>query len=68
MDSREQVNTLHHLGRLYACRFETPARMLRFGLVGLRGLAIDAGVYLALGLLGMDPRVAHFVAFWPAVT
>ena len=68
MGWREQVNTLRHLRRLYACRFETLARMVRFGLVGLSGLAIDVGVYLALGMLGMDHRAARFVAFWPAVT
>lgn len=68
MGWREQVNTLRHLGRLYACRFETPTRVLRFGLVGLSGLAIDVGVYLTLGLLGMDHRAARLIAFWPAVT
>ena len=65
---RERWNTLRHLGRLYAFRFETAARMLRFGLVGATGLAVDVGVYLALGQLGADHRAARFIAFWPAAT
>ena len=67
---RERWNTLRHLGRLYAFRFEAAARMLRFGLVGASGLAVDVGVYLALGQLGADHRLARFLAspFWPAAT
>ncbi len=68
MDWREQFNYLRHLRRLYACKFETLARMLCFGLVGASGFVIDVGVYLGLERLGVDHRMARFLAFWPAVT
>ena len=68
MNWRQQVDYLRHLRRLYAFRFETLARVLRFGMVGLSGLVIDVCAYLGLERLGVDHRLARFLAFWPAVT
>lgn len=68
MNWRQQVDYLRHLRRLYAFRFETAARVLRFGMVGLSGLVIDVCAYLGLERLGVDHRLARFLAFWPAVT
>ncbi len=68
MNWRQQLAYLRHLRRLYAWKFETPARVLSFGLVGASGLVIDVAVYLALERLGVDHRLARFLAFWPAVT
>ena len=68
MNWRQQLAYLRHLRRLYARKFETPARVLSFGLVGASGLVIDVAVYLALERLGVDHRLARFLAFWPAVT
>ena len=47
---------------------ETAARVLRFGLVGASGFAIDVALYLALQWAGLDHRVARFVAFFPAAS
>lgn len=68
MNWRRQFDYLRHLRRLYAFRFRTLARVLRFGMVGLSGLVIDVCAYLGLERLGVDHRLARFLAFWPAVT
>jgi len=47
---------------------ETAARLLRFGLVGASGFAVDLAFYLALQWVGLDHRVARFVSFFPAAS
>ena len=47
---------------------ETAARLLRFGLVGASGFAVDVAFYLALQWMGLDHRVARFVSFFPAAS
>ena len=47
---------------------ETAARLLRFGLVGASGFAVDVAFYLALQWIGLDHRVARFVSFFPAAS
>ncbi|MDE0456653.1 MAG: GtrA family protein, partial [Chromatiales bacterium] len=47
---------------------ETAARLLRFGLVGASGFAVDLAFYLALQWVGLDHRVARCVAFFPAAS
>ena len=52
----------------YAGASETAAWLLRFGLVGASGFAVDIACYLALQWLGLDHRVARFVSFFPAAS
>ena len=47
---------------------EAAARLMRFGLVGASGFAVDVACYLALQGLGLDHRVARFVSFFPAAS
>ena len=47
---------------------ETAARLLRFGMVGASGFAVDVAFYLALQWIGLDHRVARFVSFFPAAS
>ncbi len=47
---------------------ETAARLMRFGLVGASGFAIDVAFYIALQWIGLDHRVARFVSFFPAAS
>ena len=47
---------------------ETAARMMRFGLVGASGFAVDVAFYLALQWVGLDHRVARLVSFFPAAS
>ena len=47
---------------------ETAARLVRFGLVGASGFAVDVAFYLALQWIGLDHRVARFVSFFPAAS
>ena len=68
MNWRQQVNFLRHLARLYEHRFGGLMRALCFGLVGASGLVIDIASYLLLQWLGLEHRMARFVAFWPAVS
>ena len=68
MDWRQQVNYLRHLYRLYLHRFGVIPRLASFALVGASGFVIDVAVYLGLQTIGIDHRVARFLAFWPAVT
>ena len=68
MNWRQQLNSLRHLHRLYRYRFGGAARLISFGLVGASGFAVDVACYLGLQALGVEHRVARFVAFWPAVT
>lgn len=65
MNWRQQLNSLRHL---YRVRFGGAARLISFGLVGASGFADDVACYLGLQGLGVEHRVARFVAFWPAVT
>ena len=44
------------------------ARLMRFGLVGASGFAVDVACYLALQGLGLDHRVARLVSFFPAAS
>lgn len=68
MNWRQQVNYLRHLGRLYQHRFGGLVRAISFGLVGASGMVIDIAAYLSLQALGVEHRVARFLAFWPAVS
>lgn len=68
MNWRQQLNFLRHLYRLYRHKFGGPARLLCFGLVGASGLVIDVAVYFGLQWIGLEHRLARFLAFWPAVT
>ena len=68
MNWRRQLEFLRHLYRLYTYRFDGPARVLLFGLVGASGFVVDVACYLVLGWAGMEHRVARFLSFWPAVT
>ena len=65
---RQRVNFLRHLGRLYGFRYGSVSRAIRFGLVGLSGVAVDTAFYIGLQMLGLEHRLARFLAFWPAVT
>ena len=47
---------------------ETAARILRFGLVGASGFAVDIAFYLALQWVGLDHRVARCISFFPAAS
>lgn len=68
MNWRRQWEFLRHLYRLYNCRFDGPARVLMFGLVGASGFVVDVACYLVLGWAGVEHRLARFLSFWPAVT
>ena len=68
MDWRQQVNYLRHLYRLYRYRHGAAARLTSFALVGASGFVVDVAVYLGLQAIGVEHRVARFLAFWPAVS
>ena len=68
MDWRQQVNYLRHLYRLYRYRHGAAARLASFALVGASGFVVDVAVYLGLQAIGVEHRVARFLAFWPAVS
>ena len=68
MDAREVVRFARHLARLYRARWPKPARAMLFCLVGASGLTVDVVVFVALGALGLDHRLARALSFWPAVT
>ena len=68
MDWRQQVNYLRHLYRLYLFRYGAAARLASFALVGASGFVIDVAAYLGLQAVGVEHRMARFLAFWPAVT
>ena len=61
MDTRGSLALRRRIG-------ETAARLLRFGLVGASGFAVDIACYLALQWVGLDHRVARFVSFFPAAS
>ena len=65
---REQVNYLRHLGRLYAFRFPGLLQFVRFGLVGLSGMAVDLTVFAILLAIAVPLPVASAVAIWIAMT
>lgn len=68
MNWRRRLEFLRHLVRLYNARFDGPARVLLFGLVGASGFVVDVACYLVLGWAGVEHRLARFLSFWPAVT
>ena len=68
MGSRQQVELLRHLARLYAFRHGGPVRLLCFAAVGASGFVIDVACYLALQWAGVEHRLARLVSFWPAVS
>ena len=68
LNRRQQFNYLRHLLRLYRHRFEGPANVLGFGLVGATGLVVDVACYLGLQWLGAGHRTARFLSFWVAAT
>ncbi|MCY4012186.1 MAG: GtrA family protein [Gammaproteobacteria bacterium] len=65
---RRRIDGLLHLHRLCLDRFPTSARIASFLAVGATGLVVDVAFYLGLQGIGVEHRVARFVAFWPAVT
>lgn len=68
MNWREQLACLRHRHRAVLAKFPTLARIATFLAVGATGFVIDLGVYVGLQGIGVEHRVARFVAFWPAVT
>lgn len=65
---REQVNSLRHLGRLYAFRFPVLAQLARFGAVGLSGMAVDLAAFATLLAGGVGVPAASAVAIGTAMT
>jgi len=68
MGSRQQIEFLRHLYRLYVCRYGDRAHFLGFAAVGASGFIIDVATYLGLQWVGVEHRLARFLSFWPAVT
>ena len=68
MGSRQQLDFLRHLYRLYVYRYGTPVRVLCFALVGASGFIIDVACYVVLQWVGVEHRLARFLSFWPAVS
>ena len=68
MDLREVVRFTRHLARLARVRHPRKTRVVSFGCVGLSGLVIDVGCYLALTAAGVEHRIARTASFWPAAT
>ena len=68
MGWRQQVSFLRHLYRLYTHRHGDLMRLASFGIVGVSGFVVDLAFYLGLQWVGIEHRLARFLAFWPAVT
>ena len=68
LNLREQVNYLRHLGRLYAFRFPGLVQFVRFGLVGLSGMAVDLTVFATLLAAGVVLPLASAGAIAIAMT
>ncbi len=67
LNLREQINYVRHLGRLAEYKLRHLPRLVKFGLVGATGSAVDLLAFAAV-LLALPVPLSRAIAIWVAMT